>query len=92
MMAVPVSWHIGSTPPAAMLAFLRKSKATNLSLSEACGVVEDRAQLLEMRRPQQMIDVGERGLRERAQRFARDHHDILAHDLLDRTPSLVILR
>ena len=25
MMAVPVSWHIGSTPPAAMLAFLRKS-------------------------------------------------------------------
>ena len=25
MMAVPVSWHIGSTPPAAMLAFFRKS-------------------------------------------------------------------
>ena len=37
MIAVPVSWHIGSTPPAAMLAFLRKSKATNLSLSEASG-------------------------------------------------------
>ena len=33
--AVPVSWHIGSTPPAAMLAFFRKSKATNLSLSLA---------------------------------------------------------
>ena len=37
MIAVPVSWHIGSTPPAAMLAFFRKSKATNLSLSEASG-------------------------------------------------------
>ena len=37
MIAVPVSWHIGSTPPAAMLAFLRKSKATNLSLSDASG-------------------------------------------------------
>ena len=35
MIAVPVSWHIGSTPPAAMLAFFRKSKATNLSLSLA---------------------------------------------------------
>ena len=35
MIAVPVSWHIGSTPPAAILAFFRKSKATNLSLSLA---------------------------------------------------------
>ena len=33
--AVPVSWHIGSTPPAAMLAFLSRSSATNLSLSDA---------------------------------------------------------
>ena len=37
MIAVPVSWHIGSSPPAAMLAFFRKSKATNLSLSLASG-------------------------------------------------------
>jgi hypothetical protein len=35
MIAVPVSWHIGSTPPAAMFAFLRKSKATNLSFGLA---------------------------------------------------------
>ena len=35
MIAVPVSWHIGSTPPAAMLAFFKKSNATNLSLSDA---------------------------------------------------------
>jgi hypothetical protein len=34
-MAVPVSWHIGSTPPAAMLAFFRSSSATYLSLAEA---------------------------------------------------------
>src|SRR3954453_3526688 len=33
--AVPVSWHIGSTPPAAMLAFFNISKATNLSFEEA---------------------------------------------------------
>ena len=33
--AVPVSWHIGSTPPAAILAFLSKSWATKRSLSEA---------------------------------------------------------
>ena len=33
--AVPVSWHIGSTPPAAMLAFFRKSSATNLSFGLA---------------------------------------------------------
>src|SRR5256885_8214493 len=37
MIAVPVSWHIGKTPPAAMLAFFRKSNATNLSLSLASG-------------------------------------------------------
>ena len=33
--AVPVSWHIGSTPPAAMLAFLSSSSATYLSFDEA---------------------------------------------------------
>ncbi|MEY9540306.1 hypothetical protein ABIE85_003366 [Bradyrhizobium diazoefficiens] len=35
MIAVPVSWHIGSTPPAAMLAFFKKSSATNLSFGLA---------------------------------------------------------
>jgi hypothetical protein len=44
--AVPVSWHIGRTPPAAMLAFLSRSSATNLSLLRRLGVVEDLAQLL----------------------------------------------
>ena len=37
MIAVPVSWHIGSTPPAATDAFLSRSRATNRSLSLASG-------------------------------------------------------
>ena len=36
-MAVPVSWHMGSTPPAAMHAFCRSSVATKRSLAEASG-------------------------------------------------------
>ncbi len=35
--AVPVSWHIGSTPAAAMFAFLSRSRATNLSFGDASG-------------------------------------------------------
>jgi hypothetical protein len=35
--AVPVSWHIGRTPPAAMFAFFRRSRATKRSLGEASG-------------------------------------------------------
>lgn len=36
-MAVPVSWHPGSTIPAAMLAFFKSSRATNLSLLDDSG-------------------------------------------------------
>ena len=35
--AVPVSWHIGSTPPAATQALRSRSVATNRSLGEASG-------------------------------------------------------
>ncbi len=35
--AVPVSWHMGSTPAAAMFAFFSRSRATNLSLPDASG-------------------------------------------------------
>jgi len=35
--AVPVSWHIGSTPPAEMLTFLSRSVATNRSFPDASG-------------------------------------------------------
>ena len=46
-------------------------------------VVEDRAQLLQMPRPQIMIDVAERGLAERPQRLARHHQHLLAEHLFD---------
>ena len=46
-------------------------------------VVEDAAQLLQMPRPQIMIDVAERGLRQRPQRLARHHQHVLAQHLLD---------
>ena len=46
-------------------------------------VVEDRAQLLQMAGPQIMIDVAERGLRQRPQRLARHHQHVLAQHLLD---------
>lgn len=36
-MAVPVSWQPGRIILAAMLAFLRSSKATNLSFDDASG-------------------------------------------------------
>ena len=36
-----------------------------------------------MRRAQQMIDVDERGLRQRAHRLVRDDDDVLAHHFLD---------
>jgi hypothetical protein len=35
--AVPVSWHIGSTPPAAMFALRSRSSATKRSFGEAFG-------------------------------------------------------
>ena len=92
MMAVPVSWHIGSTPPAAMLAFFEEIVGDELVVGGGLGVVEDFAQLLQVRGAQQMIDVGEGGLGQRAQRLVGDHDHLAAHDVLDLTPSLVILR
>ena len=55
--AVPVSWHIGSTPPAATHALRSRSAATNRSLARSLGVVDDRAELREVRGPQQVLDV-----------------------------------
>jgi len=49
---VPVSWHIGKMPPAAMLAFFNRSKRTNLSFP-CLRVAEDFGKLGEMRWPQQ---------------------------------------
>ena len=74
--AVPVSWHIGSTPPAEMLAFFRSSSATYLSFGEASASSRMVRELREMARPQQMGDVleglgGEQGQRLRARPSAR---------------------
>ena len=82
-MAVPVSWHIGSTPPGSDVRVLEKIVGDELVVIGRFRVVEDLAQLLEVRRPQQVVDVGEGRLRERAQRLALDHEHILAHHLLD---------
>ena len=46
-------------------------------------VVEDRAQLLQMPRPQIVIDVAKGGLRQRPQRLARHDQHVLAQHLLD---------
>ena len=79
--AVPVSWHIGSTLPAAMLAFFSRSKATNLSFAEASRIVEDRAQLRQMARAQQVLAIDE-GLRgQQGQRLGLDLDDALAVEI-----------
>ena len=66
-----------------MLAFFRKSKATNLSLSLASLSSRMLRSCLQMPRPQIMVDVAERGLRQRPQRLARHHQHVLAQHLLD---------
>ena len=58
--AVPVSWHIGSTPPAATAAFLSRSVATKRSFGARLGVVEDVAELLEVGRAEEVGDVAHR--------------------------------
>ena len=55
--AVPVSWHIGSTPPAETQAFCSRSVATNRSFGDASGSSTIDAQLGQVRRPQQVLDV-----------------------------------
>ena len=50
-------------------------------------VVEDGAQLLQMRRPQQVVDVGEGGLGQRPQALALDHQHVPAHDLFRAHPA-----
>ena len=76
--AVPVSWHIGSTPPAAMLAFFSRSSATNRSLPRGLRVVEDPAQLREVGRAQEVRDVAHRLGGQQLQCLGRDVQELLA--------------
>ncbi len=73
MMAVPVSWDVG---------VLQEIIGDELVVVGSLRIVEDRAQLPEMSRPQQVVDVGEGGLGERTQCLAGNHDDLLPHDLL----------
>src|SRR6187455_2860331 len=66
-MAVPVSWHIGRTPPAAMLAFFSRSRATNLSVWDASG-----SSRMRVGGPQEVGDVVERRPREEAEGLRLD--------------------
>ena len=62
---------------------LEKFVGDELVVVRGFGVFDDRFERGEMRRAQQMIDVVERGLRQRAQGFARHHQHVFAHDALD---------
>jgi hypothetical protein len=62
---------------------LEKFVSDELVIIRGFGVFDDRFQRSQMRRAEQMIDVAERGLRERAQRLARHHHYVFAEDALD---------
>ena len=55
-----------------MFAFFNRSRATKLVVVAGLGVVEDVAQLLQVRRPQVVGDVAHRGLRQERQRLGRD--------------------
>ena len=62
---------------------LEKIVGHELVVVARLGIVEDRAQLLEMPGPQQMINVAEGGFGERAQRLAFDHHELSAAHALE---------
>ena len=55
-------------------------------LKQLRSILDDRPERGEMRRPQQVIDVGERRLRQRPHRLARHHQHVLPHHLLDPHP------
>ena len=78
-MAVPVSWHDGSTPPAAMYAFFSSSRATKRSLAEASGSSRMAASCAEVAGPQQVGDV--------AHRLAGQQRQGLGVDLQERSPA-----
>ena len=79
--AVPVSWHEGSTMPAETFAFFRSSSATKRSFADGLGIVEDRGELGEMAGAQQVRDVAHRRRGEQAQRLGRHLQHAAAGDL-----------
>ena len=69
--AVPVSWHMGSTPPAAMRV-LQQVERDEPVVGRRLGVVEDRPQLREVAGPQQVGDVEHRPAGQQRQRLGVD--------------------
>ncbi len=76
--AVPVSWHDGRMPPAAMHAFFSSSVATNTSLGDASGSSRIARELREMTRTQEVRDLEHRGLRQQRQRLGVDLQEAAA--------------
>ena len=79
--AVPVSWHDGSTPPAAMLAFFSSSRATKRSLAEASGSSRMAAQLGQVPGAQEVGDVEHRLAGEQREGLGLDPQEALAAGL-----------
>ena len=79
--AVPVSWHDGRMPPAAMHAFFSSSVATKRVVGRRFGIVEDRRELREVAGPQQVRDVEHRLLGEQRERLGIDLDELAAAGL-----------
>ena len=62
---------------------LEKIEGDELVVIRRFRVLDDGFERSQMRGAQQMIDVGESGFRQRAQRLARHHQHLLAQDLFD---------
>ncbi len=58
--AVPVSWQLGSTPPAAIDAFRKQLEGDEPIVVRRLGIVEDRSQLCQVTGPQEVRDVAHR--------------------------------
>ena len=67
MIAVPVSWQEGSTPPAAMRRVAQKLEGDEPVVVRRLGIIEDRPQLREVARPEEVRDVAHRLGREEGQ-------------------------
>ena len=68
--AVPVSWHIGSTPAGGDVRVLQQVERDEPVVRRGLRVVEDPPQLREVRRAQVVRDVVHRLCGEQAQRLA----------------------
>ena len=76
IVAVPVSWHIGSSNPAATAA-LREGQGNAPVVGRRFGIVEDRRDLGEVRRAVQKRDIPQGFPRQKLERLRLDLEDLL---------------